>query len=176
MDFLIQMFKWFEDEPNPALFVTGNIYPVDAAGNNIIDINASFVLDSATYPAHQTKRLHPGFVLVNNLDGSFVIKTVNTQAIESVFFTTRNALGMETIRLTITANVNTYYSNTSFIDINLSNVVPSWNYNVYPSTTFQWTAGPTYPVQNNPCLLGSLIGYGFLWIIWTCFCLGWCFL
>ena len=46
--------QWFEDEPNPA-FVTGNIYPVDAAGNNIIDINASFVLDSATYPAQSNQ-------------------------------------------------------------------------------------------------------------------------
>jgi hypothetical protein len=154
--------SWFEDE-GPDAFVTAPIYPIDANGNNIIDFNASFTLDSVTLPAQGGITAPSYFVLVNNSNGSFTIKTNSSQVLETIYYGQDNLSGLGVLRLQITSVVN-FQQFTSSIDVNLSNIVPSWTYNTYPADTFIWTDGPTYPTGtggNQPPYLGSLIGYGF---------------
>ena len=150
---------WFEDEGSNA-FVTGPIYPVDAGGANIVDVNASFTLDSVTLPAQGNITAPAYFVLVNNGNGSFTVKTDTTQVLETVYYGQDNLLGFGTLRLTVTSVVN-FQQFTSSFDVNLSNIAPSWVYNVLPATTFSWIDGPSYPSQNSPAYIGSLLGYGF---------------
>ena len=150
---------WFEDEGEDA-FVTSPMYPIDANGNNIIDFNASFTLDSVTLPAQGNATAPAFFVLQNNGNGSFTVKTTTSQAIETVYYGQDNLLGFGTLRLQVTSIVN-FQQFTSFFDINLSNIAPSWTYNLFPATTFIWNDGPVYQSQNSPAYLGSLLGYGF---------------
>ena len=153
--------SWFENEGTSA-FVTNNIYPTDFAGNNLVDIDASFVLDSVT--------ISPGgnpvnnlFDLVNNNNGSFVIKTKNNQAVENIFYGQSEALGFNQYAFTVSSVVN-YRALTSSFSLGLSNIAPSWTYNVPPATTFDWgtlgSPGNSGPIYNNMYYLGSLLTYG----------------
>ena len=151
--------SWFENEGTLA-FVTNNIYPTDFAGNNLVDINASFVLDSVT--------VSPGgnpvnnlFDLVNNNNGSFVIKTKNTPTAENVYYGQSEALGFNQYTFTVSSIVS-YRSLTDSFTLGLSNIAPSWTFNTPPATTFDWgdqgvNTGPEY---NNMIYLGSLLTYG----------------
>jgi len=149
--------SWFEDEGGNA-FVSGAIFPVNASGGNVVDPNAVFTLDSTTFPAQNDQATPNWLQLVNNGDGSFTIKTTTSGAMELLYYGQSELLGYNTIRATITTVIN-FQAFTSFIDINLSNIIPS-----FTSNTFYWTNGPRYPVGwvgNQPAYMGSLMAYGF---------------
>jgi hypothetical protein len=153
--------SWFENEGTSA-FVTNNIFPVDFAGNNIVSADASFTLDSVT--------ISPGgnpvnnlFDLINNNNGSFVIKTKNNPGVESIYFGQSEFLGFNQYTFTVTCVVN-YRTVTASFTGGLSNIVPSWTFNTPPATTFDWgdQAVATGPEYNNMIYLGSLLTYGTL--------------
>ena len=153
--------SWFENEGTGA-FVTNNIFPVDFAGNNIVSVDSSFNLDSviASPGGNPVNSL---FELINNNNGSFVVKTKNNPGVDSVYFGQSEALGFNQYTITVTGIVNYRAVTASFI-VSLSNIAPSFTFNIPPATTFYWgdsgspnNSGPTY---NNMYYLGSLLTYG----------------
>ena len=155
--------SWFENEGTNA-FVTNNIFPVDFAGNNIVSVDASFTLDSVV--------ISPGgnpvnnlFDLINNNNGSFVIKTKNNPGVESIYFGQSEFLGFNQYTFTVTSIVN-YRTFTASFTGGLSNIVPSWIFNIPPSITFNWgdsgSPNNSGPIYNNMYYLGSLLTYGAL--------------
>ncbi len=150
---------WFENEGTNA-FVTNSIYPVDFDGNNIVSVDASFTLDSVVVSPSGSP-VNNLFVLINNNNGSFAIKTKNNPDVEKVYFGQSEALGFNQYTFTVTCIVN-YRTVTASFTGGLSNIVPSWTFNISPATTFDWgdqtvSTGPEY---NNMLYLGSLLTYG----------------
>lgn len=152
---------WFENE-GVSSFVTNNIYPVDFAGNNIVSADASFELNSVVINPGNTP-VNNLFDLFNNGNGSFVIKTKNNPGVEDIYYGQDEALGFNQYTFTVTCIVN-YRTITASFTGGLSNIVPSWTFNIIPATTFSWgdlaNVNNSGPTQGDMYYLGSLLTYG----------------